>query len=227
VKIGTFSCVKINPILLALPFAPFIFRNVIEACKGKQEMETSGSKETYIYRINKNDIIVYVSDNWNSFANENFGSHSCNKENVVGFSMWKFIHDLETLHLYKILLRKVRWNRFTARFPFRCDSPGERRFLELLVVPLKDKAIEFRSQLILAERREPIDLLKHDLVRSDEYLRICSLCKKIAVSETEWQEVEIALATLKLFEKDKMPKLTHGICSSCHDSIITGLDSQS
>ena len=48
--------------------------------------------------------------------------------------------------------------------------------------------------------------------------------QKIAVADTEWAEVESAIIKLKLFEKEQMPKLTHGLCQSCYDKAMTILD---
>ena len=187
-------------------------------------MELKSKKEIYIHRIDKNEIIVSVSDNWLSFAEENFGANSCNPENVVGSSLWDFIHDPETVHLYEIILKKVRGHQRAATFPFRCDSPEERRFLILSVVPMMDDAIEFISSVSRTEARESIELLKSDIERSDEFVRICSMCKKIAISDEEWIEIEIAMQELKLFEKDVLPNLTHGVCHSCYDAAMAEIE---
>jgi hypothetical protein len=47
------------------------------------------------------------------------------------------------------------------------------------------------------------------------------MCKKIAVSDSEWQEIEIAMVTLNLFEKERLPQITHGLCPSCYDKAMT------
>ena len=36
------------------------------------------------------------------------------------------------------------------------------------------------------------------------------MCKKIALSDTEWEEVEIAVQKMKLFEKKILPQFTIG-----------------
>jgi hypothetical protein len=187
-------------------------------------MQPKSSKEIYIHRIDKKEIIVSVSDNWLSFAEENFSANSCNPENVVGSSLWDFIHDPETTHLYEIILKRVRNYQRPATFPFRCDSPEERRFLKLSVIPMMDYAIEFKSSVNRTEARKSMELLKSNIERSNDFIQICSMCKKIAISETEWKEVEIAMQELKLFEKDVLPHLTHGVCQSCYDTVMAELE---
>jgi len=190
-------------------------------------METNSSKETIIYRIDNNNIIDWLSDNWQICSEENYGGNTCMPINVIGSPLFDFIHDIETLDLYKIILGRVRDRMRPSTFEFRCDSPEKRRFLDLSIIPLKHKAVEFCSQVVRTELRESVVLLKNDIERSDEFIRICSMCKKIAISDTEWTEIESAIIKLKLFEKERMPQLTHSLCQSCFNEAMARLDEQS
>lgn len=180
--------------------------------------------EAYYHIIDQNDIIVSISDNWASFANENMDSGSCLPENILGSSLWDHIKDPETKHLYGIILQKVRQDKHLSTFSFRCDSPDQRRFLELTVDPNDDGSVDFKSQIIKTERREPVDLLRSDIERSDDFIRICSMCKKIAISDERWEEVEIAVQELKLFEAELLPSFTHTVCPFCYGTAIEELN---
>lgn len=107
--------------------------------------------ETYSHKVDAKGIIVSVSDNWQSFAEENLGGSTYLPENVIGTYLLDHIHEPETKHLYELILQKVRKYRRQATFSFRCDSPDKRRFLELSVIPLKDNSTEFKSQIIKTE----------------------------------------------------------------------------
>jgi len=72
-------------------------------------------------------------------------------------------------------------------------------------IPNDDGSVDFKSEIIKEELREPVDLLRHGIERSNEFVRICSMCKKIAVTEIEWEEVEIAVQKMKLFEMEVVP----------------------
>ena len=54
-------------------------------------------------------------------------------------------------------------------------------------------------------------------------LRMCSWCKKIEMDQTRWSEVEDAVDELRLFERDKVPGITHGVCPSCSDQLMASL----
>ena len=186
-------------------------------------MEQKHNSKTYGHRVDKNDNIVGVSENWQSFAEENLGA-ACIPEKIIGSSLWDHIRDTETKHLYEIILQKVREYHRQATFSFRCDSPEIRRFLKLSVVPLADGAVDFISQRIKTEVRKPVELLRSGIERSDEFIKICSMCKKIAISETGWAEVEIAVQEMKFFEREVLPQITHGVCQPCYYIAMAELD---
>ena len=176
--------------------------------------------ETYSYRVDSDDVIVEVSENWKSFVDYNLGADSCLPEQVIGSSLWSHVRDPETRHLYEIILEKVRSEDKILTFPFRCDSPSERRFLELTVYDEGDGTVHFDSAIIRTEPREAVGWLNPNEKRSDEFLRICSMCKKVAISEEEWVEIEGAMQALRLFEKDLLPQFTHSLCIDCYESAM-------
>ena len=180
--------------------------------------------ETFKYGIDGNDILLEVSENWQSFSDRNSGGEACLPRNIIGSSLWHHISEWETKQLYQTILERVRRNNRRASFPFRCDSSDERRFLTLLVIPMKSNYVNFESRILRTELREPLALLSGDVERSQELLRICSMCKKIAVSNTEWVEVESAVQTLGLFDRAAMPQFTHGVCQPCFDAAMEALN---
>ena len=99
--------------------------------------------------------------------------------------------------------------------PLRCDAPELRRHLELTVVPEADGNLTIRSCTLRTEPREPVPLLDAQSERSNEFITICSWCKKVEV-EGEWCEVEEAVDRLGLLVE--VPHLTHGMCLPCRDA---------
>ncbi|MCA1794750.1 MAG: PAS domain-containing protein [Desulfobacteraceae bacterium] len=182
------------------------------------------NKDVFIYRIDSTDTIVSISDNWRTFADANAWGSSLRPEDVVGHTLWDFIQDLETQHLYQEVLRRARGGMPSRPIPFRCDSPSERRYLELLIEALPNGQIEITSKISRTEPRSPISLLNADTPRSSDFVTVCSMCKKMKVSPGQWAEIEEALVHLRLFEADKMPQLTHGLCHTCYQVAMGELD---
>jgi len=180
-------------------------------------MKARETASTYIYIVDKDDRIISVSDNWLLFAQENQAAENCYPEMIINKPIWKFIYGMETQFLFEVILQKVRTLNKPVSFPFRCDAPDKRRYLELIIAPLQQGSIEFTSYIIREESRDRVALLAAGIPRSDELVKMCSACKKIELSENCWVEVEAAVATLKLFDQPELPQISHGLCTECFD----------
>ncbi len=169
-----------------------------------------------VYRVNENDEIVFVSEDWDQFATAN-GGESVVSEQVLHRPLWDFITDLSTQEIYRLLLQKARAGR-VIQFTFRCDAPWRRRFLEMIIVGQKGGAVEFRTRTLLEQERPAPLLLDPQADRSDELLRSCGWCKKFFVGG-EWVEVEEAIQRLRLFQRRSLPAISHGICGECYEKM--------
>lgn len=166
-----------------------------------------------VHRIDGDDGIRYVDDALVAFALAN-GASKLTREGVLGHSLFDFIGGSEASHITALLLARVRTG-VALDVPVRCDSPTTRRFIALSMKPLNPTGIEFRSHIVRAETRDPVDLLDDSIERSDVFVRICSWCKRVFVDGQGWVEIEIAVVSLGLFESAPLPQLTHGICEDC------------
>ncbi|MGA7828510.1 MAG: hypothetical protein WCA04_12655 [Geobacteraceae bacterium] len=167
------------------------------------------------YLIDGADRIICVSGNWLAFAQRNEAAESCHPDRVINRSIWDFVDGIETTHLYELILEKVRSTDRSVRVPFRCDAPGTRRYLELLITPVQRDFVEFVSALLYEEPRDHVELLASGVPRSEEFIRICSMCKKVELSKNSWVEIEEAIEALRLFDKTTLPQITHGLCHEC------------
>lgn len=159
----------------------------------------------FIYCLNKEDRIISVCENWSVFAHKNSWAGKCTPENVIEHKLWAFIQDDTTHYLYQEIFKKVRAGQHLSPIPFRCDSPEQRRFLELEFTLLADGHVQITSTILNCEDREYVSLLDSAIEKTDELIRICSMCKKIAVSRDSWVEIETGLRKLKVFEKTRHP----------------------
>ena len=185
-------------------------------------MALTTSERTFIYQVDADNRVVFVTPEWESFAQENQASH-LDSETVCGQSLFGFVSDAETRHLYQMLIDKVRQGRRTIVIPFRCDGPHVRRFMELTISPWTDGQIQFEGRIVREEDRETVSLLDPSVSRSDEYVVVCSWCKRVDVSGA-WVEVEEAVRALTLFDAIDLPQITHGMCVDCATRIGDQID---
>lgn len=180
--------------------------------------------ESYKYRIDRDDIVVFVSDNWTRFAVDNAAGAQASATSVVGRALHEFIDGEETCSLYALVLDSIRCSNRPVTFRFRCDSPAERRFCEMKITPGTDGSVDFESRILQTESRQSVPLLHSDVRRDpDKFLKACSACKRIAMDNGEWIEIEQAMQRLKLGELERAPRISHGLCAGCHESIIASL----
>jgi hypothetical protein len=175
------------------------------------------------YCVNAEDQISSVNHEWLSFAEANEG-RTLLPPGILGRSLWAFVGDIETRHIYGVLHRRVRAHGRPVRLSFRCDGPERRRLLQLDILPQRDQELLYRVRTLKQEFRELVPLLDPQRPRQESFVRMCGWCKRVAVGPRKWLEVEEALAALGLFDEPRPPQLTHGICESCSESLSGILD---
>lgn len=171
------------------------------------------------YDLNAEDRIAFVNEAWAEFASANGGA-SLAPSLVLQRPVWDFIADAPTRHIYRVLYDRVRASREPIRLAFRCDAPETRRLLELELAPDADGGVRCRVRSLAEQPREPLLLLDSTVPRGDEWIRMCSWCKRVAMPSGSWVRAEHAVSELRLFVDRLPPELTHGICGDCHGVIL-------
>jgi hypothetical protein len=169
--------------------------------------------QALVYSLDERDRIVRVNEAWTRFALENDAPELAAKQ-VLRRSIWDFLGDSTTRQIYATLVSRVRQGR-TACFSLRCDSPTLRRHLKMVVTPADRNYVDFRSVVVAVESRPIQRIWDRRTIRSGRLLRACAWCKKVDVGG-EWMDIEAALEPLRIFELDRLPAVTHGICEACH-----------
>jgi hypothetical protein len=168
----------------------------------------------YRYRVDADDLLVWVDSWWLAFAREN-GAADLTADRVLGRSLWEFIADAGTRELYKEIHSRIRATGRASLLPFRCDSPKVCRHMRLTISQDGDGQLLYESVLLRVEPRRDFRFLDRDCPRSDAFLTMCSCCKRSLIESAGWLEVEEVAVRLGLFERPRGPQLRHTICPSC------------
>jgi hypothetical protein len=182
----------------------------------------NSNEETFSYLIDRDCLIVSVDSSFKQFALENEAPELA-QQSLIGKSLFGFLCDHNTEALYRQIIERVRGDGRPVTVPFRCDSPTERRYMELQISPAEEGLLHFCSSMKRIEPRESVALLEQNSPRSDEILLQCGWCKKVNVGD-EWLEVEAAVERLQLFSRPLLPELSHGICGSCKSQLMADLE---
>jgi hypothetical protein len=181
-------------------------------------MPESLDNRSLIWIIDAADQIVYVNAAWLALAREN-DAPELSPARVLDHSLGRFIPGRETAYWCKQLVGRVRAGNPLIKFPFRCDSPDCRRFMEMELSLLAGAAIRFLARILQQELREPLEFLGPSGDRSETLLKIGSWCRKIDVPDHDWVGIEAVIEPLDLLGNGPMPRMTHTICESCSEVI--------
>jgi hypothetical protein len=172
--------------------------------------------QLYIHRIDAEDRLTFVNDEWRRFAEEN-GAPDL-PERAQGTPLWMHIRGRDLQHVYRAIVARVRASREPLAYPFRCDSPEVRRFMELTVAPGPGGEVEFRSRLLRVEPRQPAAPAVPAPPRAPRVLVVCSWCRRVRTDA--WVDIEDAARSLRLFDDDNFPRVSHGVCERCRDRLV-------
>ncbi len=175
---------------------------------------------SFVLHVDADSRIFHVNEAWLAFGREN---DLPMERGLLGRRLFEFISDTTTQQLYRTLLAHVSKFGRTVTFPFRCDSPALRRFMEMQMSPLAGKGIEFRSRIVKAEVRPRVELLAPAAPRSEELIHCCGWCKRVSIPE--WVEIEEGLQRMKWLEEPRLPDITHGICPPCEARMMAEIAS--
>lgn len=174
--------------------------------------------ERFVYSIDAADHVDFVSPEWEDFAARNDAGHLTARA-VTGRPLFDFIMDPTTAQIYQAAIQRVRGHGNSVTLPFRCDGPHCRRYMELHISLRQGDGVTFESRLLREEPRPVVALLDPSVAHGGDLLRMCSWCKQVAV-EDAWVEVEEAVIRLGLFDGQRVPELSHGICPRCRGSLM-------
>lgn len=174
-----------------------------------------------VYRIDQHAEIVFVNRAWEQFASENAGA-SASASAVLHQSLWDFVQGESLRGLYHQVVERARRGS-SLTFPFRCDSPSQKRWFEMQVAPVEGGLVEFRSTLIREELRRTTHSLETSSEPSDASVEACSVCLKLRDGD-QWMSLEDLIAKRPIMEGEDSACLHHGVCDSCFEQMRTAVE---
>jgi hypothetical protein len=178
---------------------------------------------TCAYELDADLRIIWVDARWSEFANANHAPELVPPPGPLGQSALSCVADSTSALLYERLFRRVLETRMTIALPFRCDAPARRRYLDLIIEPRTPAGLRIETTLKRTEERPAMALLDRNTPHGSDLLQMCGWCKSVNVAD-RWCEVEDAVAEMRLFERDLLPRVTHGICPRCYERVCREID---
>jgi hypothetical protein len=154
-------------------------------------LETERMAEQHVttsYWLDADDRIIHVSRSWDPFARENGGDQALAAQ-VVGRSIHEFVADDPTRMWIQAVLSLARTRGTAVERPYRCDSPTERRFMSMTVIPEQGGKLRVDHVLLATEPRiRPVTIRPAAAAVPDLAMR-CSICGRVK-TDGEWREAD-------------------------------------
>jgi hypothetical protein len=142
----------------------------------------SAEGQTTGYRLDARDRIIEVSGEWDRFACDN-GAEELAMDSVIGVPLRSFISGDVTRMFIDTMHARVRMSGRPMIIPYRCDSPGVKRFMEMSLAAIgTDLVSEHR---LLSEHVMPRALVFRSASdgRPQAWTKRCSMCNRLAMPD--------------------------------------------
>ena len=164
------------------------------------------------YRLNPDNRIVDVGQDWNEFAQNNDGEKAV-ADSVLGHRFEKFIADTDTKAYMNAIFFVCRNMQAPFLTHYRCDAPHEKRLYEMGIDCDENGVLKVSHKLISKKS------INKKVSRSAAYVKWeyhCSICAKYKISNV-W------LDGIHHNDNDAFAK-KHCICPECKSHASSILD---
>jgi hypothetical protein len=136
-----------------------------------------------VYELDQQNRIYQKEGPWDRFLEENRplngGCEGLQREQVLGRRLEPFINDDSTRMLFNTIFLCVRQTHRARRVEYRCDSPDEKRFMQMLIESLGNGVLRLTHSCLGTEPITPAVLVT---VATDEVdANRCSVCNRMSV----------------------------------------------
>ena len=146
-----------------------------ESSPGRQTAATGSGFTRYC--LDERDRIVEIGGDWDHFAREN-GAEDLVAPSVIGMPLRRFIAGDVTRMFVDAMLARVRLTGRPALIPYRCDSPGIKRMMEMSLTSI-GKGLVSEHRILSEQRMFSALAFAAAEGRADGWVRRCSMCNSL------------------------------------------------
>lgn len=151
----------------------------------KTGASSSGNTLIVRYEIDSNDVIVSVGGDWDRFARAN-GAEELMHDAVIGHPLRRYVVGDVTRMFIDTMLTKIRISGLPLSIPYRCDSPGTKRYMEMQLAMSEVSGHIVASHRLVREEAMPslsIRALAPQAmggIASGSLVKRCSMCNRLS-----------------------------------------------
>lgn len=138
------------------------------------------------YRVDMAGTIIDVDPNWDRFAAANGGERAARAQ-VLGRPLKNFLTGDVTRMYLDAALDAARMTGQPRVLAYRCDSPSQRRWLEMTLEPLAGGDVRVAHRLVRTEPRNDPTRYHYDTPARTTWYR-CSQCLRLLAGASRRQD---------------------------------------
>lgn len=177
--------------------------------------------------VDQNNLILQLGEDWEQEAEKSGSSDSLRPNRIIGMPLSYFIEGDSTVMYIEASLSLCRVRQQTLFREYRCDSPTNKRFMELQLTPLENYAVRMTHFLLREELLDiEVDLEKlqtpvagkhvSEERRHTNILR-CSMCNQLRFADSnEWLEPDVFFIHNP---EARGCNIIHTVCPACKETI--------
>ena len=166
------------------------------------------------FLIDDQQIICWVSTDWDSFAQLNDATSSISRDTVLGQRLFRFIEGDATRMFYDAAMLYTQQLKKPCVFHYRCDVPDASRTMSMQIQYQRDNGGWLFKNSILATH-EMATAIDFHYSTTAAMIR-CSICNRVHLDDT-WHD---AFVHPKLIGARESIAVDYVICPSCEFSTL-------
>ena len=164
------------------------------------------------YWLNASDIIVNIGPGWDDFALQN-NATNLDVTRVIGRKLLNFVQGDTTKMYVRTILQSARLTRRPLVRNYRCDSPDQRRFMEMRLSMEDNGLLKWEHRLLRTENMmRSLSFFPAAGLAAAKCVVRCSMCNRLK-SASGWQEPDVAPLPTPM-AGESIPVI-YGVCPDC------------
>lgn len=179
-------------------------------------MDADNESYSICYWLDIGDLIVDIAPGWEKFAQEN-NARELEPRKVIGRNIIDFVAGDVTKMYVRTILQSARLMRRPLVRAYRCDSPDQRRFMEMRLSMESNGLLRWEHRMLRSENlQRRMEFRPAANLQSSRCVVRCSMCNRLK-SPAGWCEPDVAALPAR-FEDGVVPAI-YGVCPDCQSAI--------
>ena len=136
-------------------------------------------KEKVSYKIDKQNVIVEIFDDWVNAAKIGKADYLIDTQNVLGTKIFSYVMGDSTRMYYDVIFQKCRLLNKTHFIDYRCDSPTHMRYMQMQIVPQQFKSLYLYNFLLKEEPFQKKISITDSSNSNGGLISRCSICNSL------------------------------------------------